>query len=64
MKTFRELKENLVLVETKTGRYKGHKWKITKAGSTYALYVDNDKIDIYKSQAEAEKAAKEFIDFQ
>ncbi len=63
MKTFSELREAVQLPEA-SGTYKGTKWKTSKAGSFYSLYVDGEKIDVYKSEKEAEKAAKEFIDFK
>lgn len=59
MKTFKELQEALTEA---TGKYKGSSYKISKLGSMHTLYVDNEKIDVYRSKEEAEKAAKEFID--
>lgn len=61
MRLFRDLRESLV-VEATSGRYKGSKWRLSKAGSFYSLYVDDEKIDVFKSEAEGERAAKEFID--
>lgn len=35
--------------------------KITKEKNVFVVYIDNDRLDAYKSQKEAEKMAKEFI---
>lgn len=57
MKTFAELKAALEEQSGKTGKYRGVSYRI----SNNVLYVDNEKIDVYKNEKEAEKAAKEFI---
>lgn len=60
MKTFAELKA--ALEEANKGSYKGSNWKIASKGSIHTLYVNDEKIDVYRSTKDAEKAAKEFID--
>ena len=35
--------------------------KIHKEKNMFAVYIDGDRLDAYKSQAEAEKSAKEFM---
>ena len=65
MKTFLELREL-------TGRrpegkmvfnkkIKGVKVIIHKERSGFVAYIDGDRLDVYKSQKEAEKAANEFM---
>jgi hypothetical protein len=61
MKTFAELKEYLS-ESASTKKYKGVSYRISKLGSMNTLYVDDEKIDVFRSEAEADKAAKEFID--
>ena len=69
MQTFKALRQNLALNEASEKEVKsfkiGKKSKavIKKAGSKFAVYIDNDLLDKnYKSANEAEKAAKEFAD--
>lgn len=35
---------------------------ITKGNKGYTVYIEGDKLDTYRSQGEAEKMAKEFVD--
>ena len=35
--------------------------KIHKEKNMFIVYIDGDRLDAYKSQAEAEKSAKEFM---
>ena len=35
--------------------------KITKEMNKFVVYIDNDRLDAYRSQREAEKMAKEFV---
>jgi len=35
--------------------------KIHKEKNMFVVYIDGDRLDAYKSQAEAEKSAKEFM---
>ena len=35
--------------------------KITKEMNRFVVYIDNDRLDAYRSQREAEKMAKEFV---
>ena len=35
--------------------------KITKEMNKFVVYIDNDRLDAYRSQKEAEKMAKEFV---
>lgn len=35
--------------------------KITKEMNRFVVYIDNDRLDAYRSQKEAEKMAKEFV---
>ena len=35
--------------------------KIHKENNMFVVYIDGDRLDTYKSQAEAEKSAKEFM---
>ena len=62
LKSFAELKTYLEEAKAVSGTYKRMKYRISNLGSMYTLYVDDEKIDVYPSQKEAEKAAKEFID--
>ncbi len=62
MKSFSELKTFLENKNDHSGIYKGKKYRISKLGSSNTLYVNNEKIDVYRSEKEAVKAAKEFID--
>lgn len=62
MKTFTLLRNELIESNKIKGKYKGVPYYISNLGSMFTLYVDNEKIDTYKSQKEAEKAASEFIE--
>ena len=35
--------------------------KINKERNGFVAYVDGDRLDVYRSQSEAEKASKEFL---
>jgi len=35
--------------------------KITKEMNRFVVYIDNDRLDAYRTQREAEKMAKEFV---
>ena len=35
--------------------------KINKERNVFVAYVDGDRLDVYRSQSEAEKASKEFL---
>tara|TARA_B100000900_G_C20510874_1_gene687926 strand:- start:303 stop:515 length:213 start_codon:yes stop_codon:yes gene_type:complete len=35
--------------------------KITKEMNKFVVYIDNDRLDAYRTQREAEKMAKEFV---
>lgn len=35
--------------------------KITKEKNRFVVYIDNDRLDAYRTQREAEKMAKEFV---
>lgn len=65
MKTFNELREltgrkpeGQLLVNKKQGRIQ---IQVYKERNGFVTYVDGDRLDSYRSQQEAEKAAKEFI---
>lgn len=73
MKTFNQLRESLeegykpkagekVVKKFTVGKKKKYEAVITKKGSYFCVYVDGDKLDEFKNQKEAEKAAKEFTD--
>lgn len=62
MKTFAELKAYLEENKTTKGKYKGSSYKVVTMGSLNTLYVDDEKIDVYKTSKDAVKSAKEFID--
>lgn len=62
MKNFAELREKVEKSAATTGKYKGVPYRVSKVGSTFSLYVDDEKIDVYVNEKEAVKAAKEFID--
>lgn len=64
VKTFAELKTHLEEAVATKGTYKRMKYRIVKQGSMHCLYVEGEKIDLYKTDKEAVKAAKEFIDLQ
>ena len=65
MKTFRELREltgrkpvGQIVFDKKINRVPV---KITKDRNMFVVYIDNDRLDDYKTQREAEKMAKEFL---
>jgi hypothetical protein len=62
MKTFAVLREKIEKSAGTLGKYKGVPYRVSKIGSTFSLYVDDEKIDVYINEKEAVKAAKEFID--
>ena len=65
MKTFLELREltgrrpECKIVFDK--KIKGVKVMIHKERNGFVAYIDGDRLDVYKSQREAEKAASEFM---
>ena len=65
MKTFNDLREltgrkpeGQLMVNKKQGRIQ---IQVYKERNGFVTYVDGDRLDSYRSQQEAEKAAKEFI---
>jgi len=65
MKTFDQIREltgrkpeGQVVVNKKVGRIQ---IMVYKERNGFVAYVDGDRLDIYRSKAEAEKAATEFI---
>lgn len=69
MKTFKQLRESYsnLLDESTVKTFKvgkGNKYTavIKKEGSRFVAYIDGDKLDSFKSEKEAEKAAKDFTD--
>jgi hypothetical protein len=65
MKTFLDIRElagrkpkGEILVNKRVGRIK---IQVYKERNGYVTYIDGDRLDSYKSQKEAEKAASEFI---
>ena len=65
MKTFLELREltgrrpeRKIVFDKKI---KGVKVMIHKERNGFVAYIDGDRLDVYKSQREAEKAASEFM---
>jgi len=67
MLTFVELREKLAAGEKevkslKLGKSKKVNVQIAQKGRDFSVYIDDNKLDDnYKSAAEAEKSAKEFI---
>ena len=60
MKTFKDIrntKNNLIVKKKVDGILIG----VEKVGNQFAAVVDGDKLDTYKSKAEAEKAALQFV---
>lgn len=55
---FKELRASIQ--EAKGSKYKGVAYRIANG----ALYVNGEKIDVYRDDKAAEKAAKEFIDLK
>jgi hypothetical protein len=63
MKTFKDLREAKNKIPgKKTYDKKVGKAKVTvyKDNKGYTVYIDNDKLDTFKSQKEAEKVGSEF----
>jgi len=65
MKTFTQIREltgrkptGKAIVSKKVGRIK---IEVYKEGNAFVAFVDGDRLDRYRSQKEAEKAATEFI---
>lgn len=65
MKTFKQLREargkmppGQHVKDMKIGK---NKVMIHKDKGRFVVYIDNEKLDSYRSQAEAEKMSKEFI---
>jgi hypothetical protein len=65
MKTFKQLREvrgkmppGQHVTDMKVGK---NQIMIHKDKGRFVVYIDNEKLDSYKSQQEAEKMAKEFI---
>lgn len=65
MKTFKQLREKLdrhpsgeMVFNKKIGRIPV---MIHKEKAGFVVYVDNDRLDAYKTQREAEKMAKQFV---
>ena len=65
MKTFRQIRELIgrkpegqVVVNKKIGRIQ---IMVYKERNGFVAYVDGDRLDVYKSKAQAEKAATEFL---
>ena len=63
MKTFRELREAKKVKGEVVFKKKMNKIEvvITKDAKGFTAYVDGDRLDTFKSQSEAEKAAKTVI---
>lgn len=63
MKTFKEIREKVQQSDEVVFNKKINKIpvKITKGSKGYTAYVDGDKLDTFKSQSEAERAAKAVI---
>jgi hypothetical protein len=63
MKTFSELREykkssGKTVLSKRIGKFK---MSILKEPKGYCVYIDGDKLDVYRSQKEAEKAGMTFI---
>lgn len=65
MKTLKEFRQSLIIekdVKTfKVGKKK-YEAKIEKSGNKFVAYIDGDKLDVFKSEKEAEKAIKDFTE--
>ncbi len=61
MKQFSELRKKLKGETVKDFKVDRVPVKIQKDKNKFVTYVDGDKLDVYKSQAEAEKAATQFV---
>tara|TARA_B100001093_G_scaffold121737_1_gene114579 strand:+ start:2663 stop:2857 length:195 start_codon:yes stop_codon:yes gene_type:complete len=59
MKTFKELKENLLI--EKSMKVDGAKVDIKKVGKEFKVDIDGEHLDNYSSEKEAMTMAKEFI---
>ena len=58
---FRPSAGEKVVKTFKVGK-KGYDAVVTKSGKLFTAYIDGDKLDVFKSANEAEKAAKEFTE--
>ncbi len=58
MKTFRQLRENKAVFNKKMG---GYPVVITKMPKGFELKIDGDNVDVFKTQREAEKTAKQVL---
>lgn len=64
MKTFNEVRKRNKMPpgqHVSDMKFQGVPIMVHKQGSKFVAYVDGDKLDIYTSQKEAEKMAKEFV---
>lgn len=59
MKTFQQLRESSKQVFNK--KMGGYPVVISKSPSGYELKIDGDKVDVFKTQKEAEKTAKQVL---
>jgi hypothetical protein len=59
MKTFQQIREGAKVVFNK--KISKVPVKIVKEPKGFCVYIDGDKLDVFKSQAEAEKTAKTVI---
>ena len=59
MKTFQQIREGAKVVFNK--KIDKVPVKIVKEPKGFSVYIDGDKLDVFKSQAEAEKTAKTVI---
>jgi hypothetical protein len=57
MKTFNQLRENKVF-DMKMG---GYPVTITKNSKGFELVIDGDRVDVFKTQKEAESTAKQVL---
>ena len=57
MKTFNQLRENKVF-DMKMG---GYPVTITKNSKGFQLVIDGDRVDVFKTQKEAESTAKQVL---
>ena len=65
MKTYKQLKKTLSKMPPGQHIYDkkidGYSVMVHKDGNNFVVYIDNEKLDSYSSQQEAERMAKEFI---
>jgi len=66
MKTFKQLRESLTLLESDgpviwSKKINGVSAKIEKVGTKFKVYIDGDDLDTYNTQKEAESMAMQFI---